>query len=146
MKKLFLTITMSMLVLSAFAQRQAPPRATDHHGRQQEVQHHEEPRRHEHYIQPATPEQVAMILQYVNEVSFSSDKTKAAILCVSICAIPSADLIDIISLFSFDDDKVKVLKAAYAMCPDKQHFYKAVEHLTFSSNKDEMYRWLDSVD
>lgn len=140
MKKTFLTILLSTLMLTAFAQ---------HHDRDHGHGHYhgpQAPRPTEQYIQPATPYQMSVIMQYIKDINFSADKTKAAVLCVTLCAVPTNDLIEIINLFSFDDSKVEVLKAAYFLCPDKQHFYKAIEQLTFTSSKEEVYRFLEAID
>lgn len=88
----------------------------------------------------ATPEQLDMIIDYISGISFDSDKLKAAQLIVRICPIRSCDLGRIIELFSFDDKRMEVLVAAYPYCPDPEHFGCAVDRLTFSSNRDEVYR------
>lgn len=88
----------------------------------------------------ATPEQMDRIVDYIQGISFDSDKLKAAKLIVSICPIRSHDLVRIIDLFSFDDKRMEVLVAAYPYCPDPEHFGCAVERLTFSSNKEALYQ------
>jgi hypothetical protein len=44
--------------------------------------------------------------------------------------------------FSSGDDKVKVYKMLYAKCPDQNNYYKVVDDLAFSSDKENMNNFL----
>jgi hypothetical protein len=44
--------------------------------------------------------------------------------------------------FSFGDDKLKVFKKLYAKCPDQNNYYKLVDELSFSSEKDELNNFI----
>lgn len=48
-----------------------------------------------------------------------------------------------VNYFSFDDDKLNVMKSAYARCLEQNDYYKLAEELTFSSSKDDFFEWLD---
>lgn len=44
--------------------------------------------------------------------------------------------------FAFGDDKIKVYKMLYAKCPDQNNYYKVVDDLAFSSEKETMNNFL----
>ncbi len=49
---------------------------------------------------------------------------------------------ELMQLFSFDDKKLEIAKLAYRKTIDKQNYYVCNEALTFSSNKDELARFI----
>lgn len=44
--------------------------------------------------------------------------------------------------FPFGDDKIKVYKMLYAKCPDQNNYYKVVDDLTFTSEKETMNNFI----
>ena len=44
--------------------------------------------------------------------------------------------------FAFGDDKIKVFKMLYAKCPDQNNYYKLVDELVFSSEKENMNNFI----
>jgi len=44
--------------------------------------------------------------------------------------------------FTFGSDKLEVFKKLYAKCPDQNNYYKLVDELTFSSEKDELNNFI----
>ncbi len=49
---------------------------------------------------------------------------------------------ELMMLFSFDDKKLEIAKLAYRKTADKQNYYICNEALTFSSNKEELARFI----
>jgi hypothetical protein len=49
---------------------------------------------------------------------------------------------DLMLLFTFENNRLEVAKAAYRKIIDKEHFYLLNEALTFSSSKDELARFI----
>jgi Domain of unknown function (DUF4476) len=49
---------------------------------------------------------------------------------------------ELVQLFSFDDKKLEIAKLAYRKTVDKQNYYLINEELTFSSNKEELARFI----
>jgi Domain of unknown function (DUF4476) len=49
---------------------------------------------------------------------------------------------ELMQLFSFDDKKLEIAKLAYRKTVDKQNYYLVNEELTFSSNKEELARFI----
>ena len=45
-------------------------------------------------------------------------------------------------LYTFDDDRMEIMKMMYPRIVDKEAFFTVVSTLTFSSNKDEMYKFV----
>ena len=46
--------------------------------------------------------------------------------------------------FPFDDEKMIVIKSSYAKCTDRPNYYKLVDEVTFSSNKDNLRNYISS--
>lgn len=46
--------------------------------------------------------------------------------------------------FPFDDEKMIVIKNAYAKCTDRPNYYKLVDEVTFSSNKDNLRNYIST--
>lgn len=55
-----------------------------------------------------------------------------------------AQLKTIADEFPFDEDKMEIFKLCYSKCPDKQNYYQLVDKLSFSSNKDELNRFINA--
>ncbi|MCB0477415.1 MAG: DUF4476 domain-containing protein [Crocinitomicaceae bacterium] len=51
-------------------------------------------------------------------------------------------VVGIMGLFISDNDKVEVAKIFYDKCSDKGNYYKCIDALTFSMQKDELRNWL----
>jgi len=91
----------------------------------------------------ASPEQVKEIISYPKSLSFDKERLQAAMLCVKLCPIASEDLGRIIKTFSFEDGRIELLKMAYPYCPDKRHYYEAVNQLSFLSSRDNVYNYIE---
>lgn len=48
----------------------------------------------------------------------------------------------LVQVFSFDDKKLEFFKRAFPACIDQGNYYQCVEDLTFSSNKDELLKFI----
>ena len=46
--------------------------------------------------------------------------------------------------FPFDDEKMIVIKNSYAKCTDRPNYYKLVDEVTFSANKDNLRNYISS--
>lgn len=49
----------------------------------------------------------------------------------------------IVALFSFEDDKLEIIKYAYDFTTDKQNFYTLVDVLKFSSSKEDLMNFIN---
>ena len=138
MKKLVLC-----LALAAFSAGMSAQKVIPHHGGSEPVRE-TAPYRHHHY--KASREQVGIVMDYLKSVSFDSDRLKAAKVCVSICPIPCDDLKDIVRMFSFDDRKMEIMKAAYGNCPDRENFWQVIRVLDWESNREKMFKFIEKYD
>ena len=133
----FVTTLVAVSTVSAQGSRQSHPSTAP-------VRHNDVyvgARHHEH-TPVAEPYQVDLIIEYIQGISFDREKQRAAILCVQLCPVRSADIARIASLLTFDSSRKEFLKEAYRYCPDPQHYQVAVETLTFSSSREEVYRYM----
>ena len=52
----------------------------------------------------------------------------------------SAQCLQVTKLYTFDDDRMAIMKKMYPRIVDKEAFFTVIATLTFSSNKDEMHQ------
>ncbi|TAE46508.1 MAG: DUF4476 domain-containing protein [Cytophagales bacterium] len=51
---------------------------------------------------------------------------------------------NIMTIFSFDNDKINIAKFAYDFCTDKDNYFKLVDAFTFNREKQELMKFIDS--
>lgn len=135
MKKIFFIIPALIAALTMMAQ---PPR---HH----EPQHG---RGHGHAPAPvqqiycATPEQLSITLQVIENQTMDDNKLEVAKLAVTLGHFCTSDLARIAKLFSFDDKRLTFLLYAHAYCEDPQNYPYLRDIFTFKSNYDELIHTL----
>ena len=139
-KTLLLTVLLSLATTVSLAQGR-PGHHEGQHGGQHGV-HHEGPERHEHrrppIIECATPEQMQMVLQTLDNQSFDDKKLEIVKLCVTLGRFCTDDLARMAEKFSFDDNRKVFLIYAYSFCEDPQNYYALKDVFSFRSNFDEM--------
>ena len=112
------------------------------------AQHHHDYRGHgerperggRHIIECATPEQLRMTLNVLENQSFDDKKLEIANLCVVLGHFCTEDLARIAQKFSFDDNRKKFLIFAYPYCQDPQNYYYLRDVFDFDSNFDDMMK------
>ncbi|MCQ2607862.1 MAG: DUF4476 domain-containing protein [Bacteroidales bacterium] len=133
MKKLPVFVVVLLLSVVSFAQSPCG----HYHGETYERSRGEE------HVYVANDEQVQAIVSYIKTLSFDDKKMAAAKLCVRICPVPLSCLEKIVKEFAFDDNRLEFLKYAYTYSPYKRDYYVLGNSLTFSSNKDKFYDFLN---
>jgi len=136
MKKTIFVLMLSLATVAGMAQgRHGGPRGNDKgHGRgpakefQQDVRH----------FHGATPEQMQLVLQVLDNQSFDDKKLEIGKLCVVLGHFCTRDLALMAEKFSFDDNRKQFLIDAYPYCVDPQNYYSLKEVFQFRSNFDEM--------
>ena len=93
-------------------------------------------------VSVASPEQVRLIVETVRNESFDDKRYNIAILCVKLIGIPTDGLRNIAREFSFDDNRLKFLKDAYYFCPDRERYWELKDCFSFSTNGDELLRFI----
>lgn len=147
MKKIILTFILSLVMLPAFAQHYD----NNHHNNH----HHDVPSRHDgdhhHHgdhvvpapmIRIASPEEVAIISNYIDGLMSSSSRLEAIKLCMQLAPMAAEDLAMIVNKITFDNDKLEALQFCYPLCPNKENYVVAIEQLTFQSNKEKLYKFI----
>jgi hypothetical protein len=81
-------------------------------------------------------------LQNIKSKAFSDDKMKTVDLLAPNYCFNVEQIKTIGKEFSFGDDKLKVFKELYAKCPDQNNYYKLVDELTFSTEKDNLSNFI----
>jgi len=92
----------------------------------------------------ATPEQVDMIVRYLQSESFDEKRYNVALLCIHLTSIPVDGLRMIAKEFSYDDNRLKFLKAAYQFCPDREKYWFLEDCFTFKTNGEELMKFVRS--
>jgi Domain of unknown function (DUF4476) len=73
---------------------------------------------------------------------FESSRINTAKLIIEGNYFTTAQVKELMQLFSFDDKKLDIAKTAYRKTIDKQNYYQLNEQLTFSGSKDELARFI----
>ncbi|MBK6938146.1 MAG: DUF4476 domain-containing protein [Chitinophagaceae bacterium] len=73
---------------------------------------------------------------------FESSRLTTAKTIIDMNYFATAQVIELVQLFSFDDKKLEIAKYAYRKTVDKNNYYLLAEQLTFSSSKDELARFI----
>lgn len=81
----------------------------------------------------------------IGKQAFDKDKLRMAIFIGSNNYLTSDQIATISKKFSFEDGRVDFLKSAYANCVDKGMYFKAINTLTFSANKDKVWDYINAA-
>ncbi len=54
----------------------------------------------------------------------------------------SDQIVDLLSVFSYDDSKLMVAKFAYDYCIDRQNYYRVVNSFSFKSYQDDLTKFI----
>jgi len=79
----------------------------------------------------------------IGSKSFAEDKMTLAKQVLRANCVSTDQVIGIMSLFSFEDNKVEFAKAAYDKTTDKGNYYKVNDAFTYSSSIDELNEFLE---
>lgn len=83
----------------------------------------------------------------IKKLSFPSTRCEVVTNCVSNCPMYSHEIARLVSkCLSFDDDRLKVLKAAYPNCIDKENYAVTFKVFTSSTYKTDLRAFMKGVD
>ena len=124
MKRVWLVALMVLVTMSGMAQRphQGAPGDRGRGGR--------------HRVECATPQQMSMTMQVLEQQSFDDKKLEIAKLCVTLGHFCTDDLARMAAKFTFDDKRLEFLLYAYDYCEDPERYYALRDLFTFRSNFD----------
>ncbi len=78
----------------------------------------------------------------LQQEKFTSSRMTLAKTAISSNYFKTEQVRQIAQFFSFDDDKMQVVKQAYAKTVDRSNYYQLSSLFSFSSNKDELARFI----
>jgi hypothetical protein len=92
-----------------------------------------------------TATEMTDIKKSINASAFDNTKmgTAKQILAAKKC-FTVAQIKEILALFSFEDAKLEIAKYAYDYCSDKSNYYQVNDIFVFSSNKDDLTKYVQS--
>ena len=82
------------------------------------------------------------VKQSLQKEWFENNRLTSAKFIIENNFFTTAQVKELMQLFSFDDKKLDVAKAAYRKTVDKNNYYQCMDMLTFSSNKEELARFI----
>lgn len=85
---------------------------------------------------------MGLVMQTLRKQLSDDKRLEIANLCVTIGYFCTDDLARMASVFSFDDKRLDFLRYAYAYCTDKERYPFLRDCFTFSSNYDELMRYI----
>lgn len=91
-----------------------------------------------------SPQEMAEIKELVKSATFKDSMEKQAKMMVKSKQCFRADqVVDLLSVFSYDDSKLLVAKYAFDYCIDTQNYYRVVNSFSFKSYKDDLTRFIE---
>lgn len=124
MKKILFTLAMCLSVAVAYPQ---PPGQA--HGQREMPPHHRQQRKI-----CAGEENIGIIVETLNSLSFTEQKMNVAKMCVQVMPICTNDLKLIVATFEFDNDRLEYLKFAHDYVTDPWNYHLLSDSFSFSTN------------
>lgn len=84
------------------------------------------------------------LIKQIEEESFSDDQQRIANMAAKKKCMHVSQIQKIAKSFTFAENKLSFLKAAYDNCPDKSDYYKLMDVLTFSGDKQELENFINT--
>lgn len=83
-------------------------------------------------------------LDNVKKEPFKDDRIKLINVALVSSDFTSSQCLQLTKLYTFDDDRMQIMKMMYPRIVDKEAFFTVIATLTFSSNKDKMNEFVQS--
>lgn len=83
-------------------------------------------------------------LNSVKKVPFKDDRMALINTALASSDFTSGQCLQLTKLYTFDDDRMEIMKMMYPRIVDKEAFFTVIATLTFSSNKDEMNKFIQN--
>jgi hypothetical protein len=81
----------------------------------------------------------------INKQSFADTKMKTAKQVLNANCMSVDQIVEIIGLFSFEENKLDFAKAAYAKCVDQSQYFMVNDAFSFSSSVDELTEFIEGL-
>ncbi len=86
-------------------------------------------------VRPATEEDLAAMMLRMKNQTFDSDRLALGKVIVASSRLTAEQIGRLASMLDYSASQVELLKYAYSYCADPQNYYKAIDILTFNSDK-----------
>jgi hypothetical protein len=93
------------------------------------------------YNQPMSDREFSQLLQSIDKEWMEANKLKSATQVVKNNSLTSAQVRQLVMLFSFESNKLELAKAAYQNTVDKKNYFIVNDAFSFSTSKDELARY-----
>ncbi|HEY0262874.1 MAG TPA: DUF4476 domain-containing protein, partial [Chitinophagales bacterium] len=94
---------------------------------------------------PMSPSNFSSAKQTIENETFSDTKLSTAQSIVSSNCLTSDQILNIAQLFTFENDKLAFAKMAYQSCVDRNNYFKVVNAFTYSSSKQDLNNYIQSM-
>jgi hypothetical protein len=94
---------------------------------------------------PITNQAFSQLKEAIKNEVFADDKLGVAKQAIGVNYFTSAQVKELVGLFTWDDKKLEVAKYAYKFTVDKGNYFILNDAFTFSSNKKELLKYLETV-
>ena len=92
-----------------------------------------------------TDNEVDDLAKQVANESFADDQSRIANMAAENKCMSTEQITKVANSFTFEDNKLEFLKKAYTNCTDQGNYYKVMETLTFSGDKEELQNYINST-
>ena len=96
-------------------------------------------------IAPVAEDVLAEMLRRMKSQSFDSERLSLGKVIVSSSTLTAEQIGQIVATIDFSNSQVELLKYAYSYCIDKANYYKAIDVLTFSSDKKRVVDYIATL-
>lgn len=93
---------------------------------------------------PMAAQSFAGAKKSISSKSFADDKMTTARQVLKSNCMSTSQIVEVIGLFSFEDDKLSFAKAAYDRCSDPENYWKVNDAFTFSDSIEQLDEYLQS--
>jgi hypothetical protein len=98
--------------------------------------------RHNDFNRAISQRDFDQVKQSLQKEWFENNRLTSAKFIIENNFFTTSQVKELMQLFSFDDKKLDIAKTAYRKTLDKSNYYQCMDLLTFSSNKDELARFI----
>uniref|UniRef100_UPI00404A4E8B DUF4476 domain-containing protein n=3 Tax=Flavobacterium sp. TaxID=239 RepID=UPI00404A4E8B len=82
----------------------------------------------------------------INKQTFADTKMKTAKQILNANCMSVSQIVEIMNLFSFEENKLDFAKTAYAKCTNKGEYFMVNDAFTFSTSTDELTEYIESLE
>lgn len=97
---------------------------------------------HDYYDRVMSEDLFRKFMDDVKKGPFESDRVKLINAALASSDFTSDQCSRLVKFYTFDSERMKIMKMMYPRIVDKEAFFTVINLLTFSTNRDEMYEFI----